>query len=335
MIMPQHIIISRTDSIGDVVLTLPMAGVLKSYFPNVKITFLAQKYTEPVIRCSSDVDDVLCWDEIKKENDVVTLFKNLNADVIIHVFPNKEIAEIAKKAKIKYRIATARRWYNLIYCNKLLNYTRKNSDLHEAQLNLKMLQPLGIEELPSMSELPNYYHVKSRELLNYPEVFKLIDTTKFNLILHPCSKGSAREWGFDNFNRLIELLPEEKFSIFISGTADDKKKFSDKLNINKSNVYDISGQLNLNEFIAFIDQCDALLAASTGPLHIAAMLGKHALGIYAPMRPIHPGRWAPVGVNTKVFVLDKNCKDCKKSHNCACITAIQANEVALYLNSIA
>lgn len=335
MIMPQHIIISRTDSIGDVVLTLPMAGILKSYFPDVKITFLAQKYTEPVIRCSSNVDDILCWDEIKKENDVVTFFKNLNADVIIHVFPNKEIAEIAKKAKVKYRVATGRRWYNLLYCNKLLYYTRKKSDLHEAQLNLKMLQPLGIEELPSMSELPNYYHVKSRELLNYPEVFKLIDTTKFNLILHPCSKGSAREWGFDNFNRLIELLPEEKFSIFISGTADDKKKFSGMLNINKSNVYDISGQLNLNEFIAFIDQCDALLAASTGPLHIAAMLGKHALGIYAPMRPIHPGRWAPIGTKTKVFVVDKNCNDCKKSLNCACIKAIQANEVATYLNSIA
>lgn len=263
MIMPQHIIISRTDSIGDVVLTLPMAGILKSYFPNVRITFLAQKYTEPVIRCSSDVDKVLCWDEIKNENDVVTLFKKLDADVIIHVFPNKEIASVAKKAKIKYRIATARRWYNLIYCNKLLNYTRKNSDLHEAQLNLKMLKPLGIEELPSLEELANFYHVKSKELLNYPDVFRLIESKKFNLIIHPCSKGSAREWGFDNFNRLIELLPEEKFSIFISGTADDKKRFSDKLNINKNNVYDISGKLNLNEFIAFIDQCDALLAAST------------------------------------------------------------------------
>lgn len=335
MIIPKHIIISRTDSIGDVVLTLPMAGVIKSYFPHVKITFLAQKYTEPVVRCCLDIDDVICWDEIKKQNDVVTLFKKINADVIIHVFPNKEIASVAKKAKIKYRIATARRWYNLIYCNKLLNYTRKNSDLHEAQLNLKMLKPLGIEELPTFEELANFYHVKSKELLNYPDVFKLIENKKFNLILHPCSKGSAREWGYDNFNQLIELLPEEKFKIFISGTIEDKKKFYNKLNLNKSNVHDISGQLNLNEFIAFIDQCDGLIAASTGPLHIAAMLGKHAVGIYAPMRPIHPGRWAPIGKKIKVFVLDKTCNDCKKSQNCTCIKSIQAKEIAAYLHSIA
>jgi heptosyltransferase III len=331
MIMPKHIIISRTDSIGDVILTLPMAGVLKSYFPDVKITFLAQKYTEPIIRCSADVDDVICWDEIKNKNDVKTLFKSLSADVIIHVFPNKEIAALAKKAKIKYRIATARRWYNLMYCNKLLNYTRKNSDLHEAQLNLKMLQPLGFEELPSLAELANYYHVKSKEILSYPEAFKLIDPNKFNLILHPCSKGSAREWGFDNFNRLIERLPEEKFAIFISGTAEDKKKFSGKINTHKNNVHDISGQLSLNEFICFIDSCDGLLAASTGPLHIAAMLGKHALGIYAPMRPIHPGRWAPIGIKAKVFVVEKKCNDCRKSNNCACILSVKPQDIATYL----
>jgi ADP-heptose:LPS heptosyltransferase len=334
MIVPKHVIISRTDSIGDVVLTLPLAGVLKSYFPNVKITFLAQKYTEAVVRCCAVIDNVICWDEIKEKNDVTTLFKKLNADTIIHVFPNKEIAAVAKRTLINYRIGTARRWYNLIYCNKLLNYTRKNSDLHEAQLNLKLLKPLGIEEFPSLSDLPNYYHIKSKEILSYPDAFKLIDSKKFNLILHPCSKGSAREWGFNNYNLLIDFLPEEKFNIFISGTAEDRKKYLGKINLQKANVYDISGQLNLNEFIAFIDQCDGLLAASTGPLHIAAMLGKHAIGIYAPMRPIHPGRWMPIGKKTKVFVLDKNCNDCKKSSICVCIQSIKAKEVALYLQSI-
>lgn len=334
MIVPKHIIVSRTDSIGDVILTLPMCAVLKNFFPQSKITFLAQKYTEPVVRCSLDVDDVICWDEIKHNNNVATLIKNLNADVIIHVFPNREIASLAKKANIKYRIGTIRRWHNVLYCNRFVNYSRKNSDLHEAQLNIKMLKPLGIEVLPTIDELIQCFNIKSKEILSYPDAFKLIHRNKFNLILHPSSKGSAREWGFDNYNQLIELLPEEKFNIFISGTADDKNKFEGKLNIHKQNVHDISGQLSLNEFITFIDHCDGLLAASTGPLHIAAMLGKHALGIYAPMRPIHPGRWAPIGKHTKVFVLDKNCNDCQNSTDCACIRAVSAKQVADYLKTI-
>ena len=89
-------------------------------------------------------------------------------------------------------------------------------------------------------------------------------------------------------------------------------------------VTDIMGRMNLDTFISFIAHCDGLVANSTGPLHIAAALGKDALGIYPPMRPIHPGRWAPLGPGARVFVLNKSCSDCKgNAHPCHCITAIQ------------
>ena len=88
-------------------------------------------------------------------------------------------------------------------------------------------------------------------------------------------------------------------------------------------VTDITGKMNLYEFISFIAKADGLIANSTGPLHIAAALGKDALGIYPPMRPIHPGRWAPLGPKAKVFVLAKFCKDCKKDPgSCHCIMEV-------------
>src|SRR5690606_29135082 len=67
-------------------------------------------------------------------------------------------------------------------------------------------------------------------------------------------------------------------------------------------VVDISGMMNLSQFLAFIQQSDGLLACSTGPLHLAAALGKAAIGLYPPERPVHPGRWAPLGKNAKVLV---------------------------------
>jgi heptosyltransferase III len=51
------------------------------------------------------------------------------------------------------------------------------------------------------------------------------------------------------------------------------------------------------------------------------------LGIYAPMRPIFPTRWAPLGKDADYIVLDKKCNDCKKSKECECIRSIQPNEV--------
>ena len=63
--------------------------------------------------------------------------------------------------------------------------------------------------------------------------------------------------------------------------------------------------MNLEQFIAFIAQCDGLVANSTGPLHIAGALGKDALGIYSPRKSINPQRWKPLGAKAKSFVLDK------------------------------
>ena len=46
----QTIAISRTDSIGDVVLTLPICVWLKKHFPEIKIIFIGSTYTLPIIK---------------------------------------------------------------------------------------------------------------------------------------------------------------------------------------------------------------------------------------------------------------------------------------------
>ncbi|MCX6244489.1 MAG: glycosyltransferase family 9 protein [Bacteroidetes bacterium] len=149
----------------------------------------------------------------------------------------------------------------------------------------------------------------------------------FNLILHPKSKGSAREWGLDNFSKLITLLPEEKFKIFITGTREEGDRMREFLQQHEARITDMTGKLTLEELIAFINFCDGIVAASTGPLHIAAALGKRAIGIYAPMRPIFPQRWAPLGVHSDYLVLDKVCNDCRHSTECACIRSISPEQV--------
>ncbi|NLF41723.1 MAG: glycosyltransferase family 9 protein, partial [Bacteroidales bacterium] len=44
-----NLIISRTDAIGDVILTLPLASYLKSLEPGRKIIFLGRNYTKAII----------------------------------------------------------------------------------------------------------------------------------------------------------------------------------------------------------------------------------------------------------------------------------------------
>jgi ADP-heptose:LPS heptosyltransferase len=332
----KRIIISRTDNLGDVILTLPMAGILKQHFPDSKIIFLGKKYTKPILDACEHVDEFQDWDELKVMLDAGCWMEasvKMQADIILHVFPRKEIQKLAKTARIPMRIGTSHRWYSWLYCNKLVHYSRKKSDLHEAQLNLKLLEPLGITRKYTLSEIPGLYGLT--KLTNSPAHQLASSPTRqlFNLILHPKSKGSAREWGLNNFSRLISLLPEDKFRIFITGTKEEGALMKDFLYQHRNRVTDMTGKLSLSELLSFINSCDGLVAASTGPLHIAAALGKRAVGIYAPMRPIFPERWAPLGKNSTYLVLDKKCEACRKSGDCECIRAIRPEEVAEKLMS--
>lgn len=328
MTEPNHIILSRTDSIGDVILTLPLAGFLKKKFPRTKISFIGRSYTEAIINMSKHVDKFIDWDEFSKKNkrDQKYFFKKLGADWIIHIFPNKEIARLAKRVKIKNRIGTSHRTFHWLTCNKRVDFSRKDSELHESQLNFELLAPLGINDIPELHYMKDFYG-----FVNLPEPTQemryLVDKKKFNVILHPKSQGSAREWGLFNFDQLIKNLPADKFKIFITGTHKEGRLMKEFLEQNKDRVKDLTGKFKLNELVAFISLCDGLVAASTGPLHIAAALGKKAIGLYAPMRPIHPGRWAPIGKNVKVLVLDEYCEDCRLSGDCRCIKSIPPLDV--------
>jgi heptosyltransferase-3 len=328
--MSRTFIISRTDSIGDVMLTLPVAGVLRELYPDARIIFLGNSYTEEIVRACRHIDEFLNWDELKKSGPAagVERLSAVGADTIIHVFPNPEIASMAKKARIPSRIGTTNRWFHWITCNRLVRLSRKDSFYHEAQLNLKLLTVLGAKPLFSLEEIAGLYGFT--RLIPLPDKYRLLfDPGKFNLIIHPKSKGSAREWGLDNFLELIGLLSPDKFKLFITGTATEGQQMGRLLG--HPSVTDLTGRMSLAELIAFISHADGLLAASTGPLHIAAALGIHALGLFSPMRPIHPGRWAPIGSKTKVFVKDIVCEACRTSQDCSCMREISPLAVKEYL----
>jgi ADP-heptose:LPS heptosyltransferase len=302
---PKNIVISRTDSIGDVCLTLPLAGILKEKFPLAKIIFLGNNYTRPVIECCKHVDEVWEWNELSKltQAEQVAALKKANIDTLIHVFPRKEIARLAKKARIKNRIGTSHRLFHLTSCNFRPGFTRKNSDLHESQLNAKLLLPFGISRHFELSELRDYAAFQAS--YNLPETFeKLINDGKKNLILHPKSQGSAREWDIQNFIALANSLKDKHVNVFFTGTEKEGLLFRHLLP--KSNhIIDLTGKMTLPELIVFISRCDILIAASTGPLHIAGLTGINAIGLFSDKKPIHPGRWKPLG-NKVVIIEEKN-----------------------------
>jgi heptosyltransferase-3 len=329
---PSHILISRTDSIGDVVLTLPVAKFLKERFPEMRISFLGKTYTRPVIEACIYVDEFVNVDDFLNGTIYSEIFRPY---CIIHVFPVEAIAKRAKQIKIPLRIGTTNRFYHWNTCNKLIKLSRKKSDLHEAQLNLKLLSPFSISRNISCKEIESAFGLK-RIMPLQKEFLMLIDTKKYNLILHPKSQGNGREWPLENFISLIKSLDKKRYSIFISGTEKEKRILRPLFEQVGHLVTDITGTMNLSQFISFINECDGLVASGTGPIHIASALGKDAFGIYPPIKPVHPGRWRPIGRKARVFVLEKDCRDCKNNPSaCSCMQSVKPAWLKKVLDEIA
>jgi len=323
------IVISRTDSIGDVMLTLPLCVWLKNKYPEVQLVFLGSGYTKAIVDCFSVIDEFVDWKEMEamptaQRSDIV---KEWKADAIIHVFPNKEIASLAKKAKIAMRIGTSHRSFHLLTCNHRLNFTRKNSLLHEAQLNFELLKPFGLKELPSIQEVTAMLDAFKVPNIKLPKkVENLLSKADKTIILHPKSQGSAVEWPIENYMELAKVLADQGFTVFFTGTETEGSQFRQLIPTNKQ-IIDTTGELSLPELIVLISKVHNLLACSTGPLHIAGFVGIRAIGLFSPRKPIHPGRWSPLGTNVRTLVHDENCETCKKKKSCTCISSISIEKV--------
>jgi heptosyltransferase III len=336
-----HILLSRTDSIGDMVLTLPMAGILKEVLPESRITMLASRYTAPVVRCCEFVDTVLVRQELEHVPDAAQceIVRALQCDACVHVFPDRDVARLLHKAGIPQRIGTTNRLYHWWTCNSLVRVSRKNSALHEAELNTMLLKPL-LSSIPKMGgfvhadAMPRYYGFT--RLPQLPEQFAsvVLQPRMFTVLLHPKSQGSAPEWSEQRWCELLrELEPLQaggaKLRIVLTGTEREGTQVQRfRADAAAQGATDLMGQTTLDELIALMAEADGLIASSTGPLHIAAALGKYTLGLFAPRRPMHAGRWKPLGTKAEVLSLEAECRKCAVSGECACINALSAARVA-------
>jgi ADP-heptose:LPS heptosyltransferase len=124
------------------------------------------------------------------------------------------------------------------------------------------------------------------------------------------SKGSALNWSLHQYQALASLLPAAEFNIYITGTEEEGMRIRQGFQFDE-HIIDVSGKLSLPQLIAFISSCDTLVAASTGPLHIASAVDIHAIGLYPSKRPMHPGRWMPLG--GKASYLEDGNSDQKES----------------------
>lgn len=322
---PERILICRTDNIGDVVLTLPLAGYLKSRFPQAQVDLLCRAYVAPAMRHCRFLDRVIAVEEAGEPE---SFFKQGGYDTVIFAYPDRRLAKAARRARVPNRVGTSHRVYHWFTCNRLAHFSRVKSDLHEAQLNFALLRPLGIDYLPSLAEIPPLYGLAAP---HDPAVDARLAPGKRHVILHPKSNGNGREWPLDHYTALArELAPNPDIRLFVTGSEAEGRLLAQQAPdlLALPNVSNLCGALSLDGLVALIGACDGLVASGTGPLHLSAALGRPTLGLFPPIKPIDPARWGALGAQATVLVAPQPCAGCLDPAACACMRAITPQAVA-------
>jgi len=321
-----RILICRTDNIGDVVLTLPLAGYLKQAMPGVEIDLVCRAYAAPVVRACRHIDRVLALEEL----DVDRLFRDPGRgyDTVIFAFPQRAIGRAARRAHVPNRVGSSHRLHHWISCNRLAHFSRARSPLHEAQLNFALLKPIGIEHQPTLDELRGLYGLQAPHT---PAIDGLFDPARFNLILHPKSNGNGREWPLARYAELAALLKDDPgISVWVTGSRAEGELLAREGGalLASPNVHNLCGRLDLEALVGLIGMADGLVASGTGPLHVASALGRPALGLFPPIKPIDIARWGALGLQATSICATQACDSCTDAASCRCMDAIGAGQVA-------
>ncbi len=324
------ILIVRTDRLGDVVLTLPMARAIKKALPNASVTFLASEYTLPIIERCPDVDEIRTIDSKTSFGKIVQQFRKF--DVAFFPSPRFQLALAAFIARVPKRIGTGYRWYSFLFTNRIYEH-RKTAEHHEAEYNLRMLSAIGISA--DMNELPTIKlqtseidHVKAWLVENLGS-----PNAKF-AVLHITSGGSSHMWPVQKFIEVGRAIVERYgMNVVLTGVNADANIIGIALaSIGTKHAIPFVGQ-SLAELAALLERATIVIAGSTGPGHLAAALGVPTIGTFPLPRPLSKERWGfrgPKAVNISPAPI-AGCPNCE---NCTCMERVDVNVVMDAVNTL-
>lgn len=307
-----NILVIRRDNIGDLVCTTPLIHALREHFPKARVCVLVNSYNRPVVENNPDIDIIYAYMKAKHRDKGTSvlgvLWKRLQLmhelrrqrfDYAIiagaHFLPRG--LRLARAIKPKHIIGfTEPGKRGIEHIDTGVPYTLPQP-LHEAEDVFRLLAPLGIHgEPPAMRLFPAVAAVASaqaalREKHLVPD--KLIG-------VHISARKPLNRWPAENFIALIRRLRLEHaagFMLFWSpGSASNPRHPGDdeKAQQIMDAVKDIPVLAyptdSLDQLIAGLAQCRAVVCSDGGAMHIAAALGKPILCFFGKS---DKARWYP------------------------------------------
>lgn len=317
----REILVIRRDNIGDLLCTTPMLRALRQRFPVARIAILVNTYNAPAIRGNPDVDEVIVYEKAKHRRTGVSLLSWLWQRLSIVAGLRRRRIDLAILAAPGLQ-ASALRFARLARPRRMIGYglpagpgvtalpPEGTRGLHEAEAVFRLLEPLGVAGHPPPPRLvPD--GVLAADLgrrIGLPADAGPV------VGLHISARKVPQRWPGERFAELAERLLAAGVGRILVFWApgreddplhpgDDGKAEALAANLAGRPVHFVATG-RLEELIAGLSLCDAVICADGGAMHVAAALGKPIVCFFGNS---DADRWRPWEVPHRL--LQKESRD--------------------------
>lgn len=323
------ILILKRDKLGDMLLATPMLAHLRRMLPDAEIHMLANDYNAWVIQGDPNIDKLWIYPRVRLGDKIrpFAVFKQLWSLLALRAqrydFAIAAGGGISPRALQRISRFGATRTVafceGLSLCARITDPLPFPNGLHEVELNLRLLEPLGIV-VPAQSnfpvyKLPDQWQDFARDWLARQGLgdgtYVVIGLNARRTSRKPTVLQIAR-WA-EHFKHVWGL---NTVLVWTPGEATDKRYPGDDELVKPllANcppwVYPFASTESVMPLLGLVWHAKTSIFPDSGLMHFAAASPGGVLGLFANTAvSSHPGRWGPRGHNVAHLEADKSVED--------------------------
>jgi lipopolysaccharide heptosyltransferase II len=213
------------------------------------------------------------------------------------------------RAPVRVGFANAREMAWAFYTHRVPIESR---EVHATERYLKVLAALGVPTSPIVYP----FAVDDRDRAHVEQF--LPAGTKYAVLL-PGTNWATKRWPVDKFARLVAPLKQRfGLEVVVAGGPEVQE-----LAVRIPEAQNLVGRTSLRQLVALLERADLVIANDSGPMHIAAALGRPLVTMFGPTNPVRTG---PYRRDETVLRLDIPCSPCY-SRRCSHQSCLQWLEI--------
>lgn len=331
-------LILRLSSIGDVVHALPVAAALKRAHPHLKLTWIVEEMSAPLVMHSPCLEEVLViprqrWKRGRLRSPGVwaEYFRFLREvrsrrfDLCLDLQGYAKSGLLALASGARYRYG----WHRLRDIARLVSHPAppRAQPAHRVEQFLDAVRMLGVDAEPVEFPLgiPPEARAQAQALLRKAH---LAEGAPF-AVVNPAAGSPTKRWPPERFAEVIAALARSagmrSVLVGIARDADVTQAVSvltERILHEDSLIpADLTGQTDLLALAALLERCAVHVCGDTGSAHIAAALRVPVVSIYGPTRPELHGPWGQLNYAVRP---DTPCPSGCSERRCVRLDATQS-----------